>query len=66
MSGTSTLASWDGRNKIVWVHELPDQSAPPQTGGGTMVSPPSKPGPTAPVVEVRGHEASDEPVTDET
>jgi hypothetical protein len=63
--GAPVISLRDGRNKIVWVHELPDQSAPPQTGGN-VASPPSKPGPAAPVVEVHGHEASDEPVNDET
>jgi hypothetical protein len=64
--GAPVISLRDGRNNVVWVHELPDQAAPSQAGGGTMMSPPSKPGPTAPVVEVLGREADDKPVTDET
>jgi hypothetical protein len=63
--GAPVISLRNGRNKIIWVHPLPDQSAPPQVDG-TIVTHPSKPGPTAPVVEVLGHEANDEPVTDET
>ncbi len=64
--GAPVISLREGRNKIIWVHELTEQAARLQTGGGTMVSAQYKTGQTARVVEVLGHEENDARVTEET
>lgn len=62
--GAPVLSLRHGRNKIIWVHQLPDSSAPPQDG--SLAPRPVRPGPTPPVVEVPGDEADDETATEQT
>lgn len=58
--GAPVLSLRHGRNKVIWVHELPDQGA----AGGTPVARPAVPGPTTPGVEVAGREPNEETGSD--
>jgi hypothetical protein len=61
--GAPVISLRHGRNNIIWVHELPDHSAP----AGATVSGPTRPGaPTLPVVEVPGRDSEEQTGTGET
>jgi hypothetical protein len=61
--GEPVLSLRHGRNKVIWVCQLPYRAAPPKDGG--VLVPPLKPGPTPPVVEVPERDA-DEMATEQT
>jgi hypothetical protein len=61
--GAPVISLRDGRNKIIWVHELPDQGG----SAGATVSRPTRPGaPTLPVVDVPGRNSEEQTGTGET
>ncbi len=60
--GAPVLSLRHGRNKLIWVHELPDQDET----GGTAVTRPAEPGPTPPTVDVPGRESNKETGSDQT
>lgn len=61
--GEPVLSLRHGRNKVIWVCQLPYRAAPPEDGG--VLVPPVKPGPTPPVVEAPEHDAG-ETATEQT
>jgi hypothetical protein len=62
--GAPVISLRNGRNKILWVHQLPDAGAP---SAGATVSRPTGPGtPTLPAVEVPGRDSEEQTGTGET